>query len=718
MTIKNCFNIITDIIVQGPEIAPVTYKGLGPDASYSSAEILLQANRKFIQEQTINYINYNLVQPQSPTYLAYNKVKCARDTGILIDSIASDLLYTSSTYSQSTFAGLQYYNQGSSNIPTEITTTTAAIKYLGTIAAKIIRNITVSNDAILGITRYTTGTQITSIQPGTLDEVTIINREFDIITTILSGNTTGWTDRVVANGLTSNLIEVQNAYALLQANKTYMQNEVLAYITSPQGLNFKSFTTATCIRDMGYIIDSVSFDLLHGGNRQAIQSGLSYYNQNASSSVIPNETAATVYALAALNSSINKLLTGQTTAPLQKVIKSTSTSTLPATIPSAINGAVGVISNILTSGPAGYAYSPIPLTASTSTATIISYNIITANRNFLVAEVLQAIDNNFNLGSFTYDQGKCYRDTGLIVDAVSQDILLGGNQKSIEAGLAYWNAGYNYITGQESTTTAAISYINSIAKKIIANTTVTSITGTVSTQIINPFFKYGDNYMAQQAVDRNFGIINSIISNGPSAAPPVYAGSGIFALTGVNGLDVKIAPTITYIGTTTNTGTYVIGLNTSTVGFGVNSTIYFGDTLVFPLQDAQVDTLSLIQTGNPSSWDSRKVDPIGAMGGSLVDGAVISNRSPIQSFVYDAYTQLSQGGRGVRITNNGYAQLVSVFTIFSSVGVQVDTGGIASIVNSNANFGDLCLVAKGYGKRSFSALSIIQPTGLIHSVLG
>jgi hypothetical protein len=90
------------------------------------------------------------------------------------------------------------------------------------------------------------------------------------------------------------------------------------------------------------------------------------------------------------------------------------------------------------------------------------------------------------------------------------------------------------------------------------------------------------------------------------------------------------------------------------------------------------------------------------MGGSLVDGAVVSERSPIQSFVYDAFTQLPQGGRGVRVTNNGYAQLVSVFTIFCSVGVQCDNGGIASITNSNCNFGDISLLAKGYGPRSFS----------------
>ena len=698
-TINNCFNIITNIIVQGPSIAPPIYKSAGPDAAYASAEILLQANRKFIQEQTINYINYNLIYPRPASYLAYNKVKCARDTGILIDSIAADLLYTSSTYSQSTFAGLQYYNQSSTNIPTEITTTTAAIKYLGTIAAKIIRNITAANDAILGISRYTTGTQITNIQPGTLAQVSVLNSEFNIINKILSGVTTGWTDLVIANGVASPLIEVQNSYALLQANKSYLQQEVLGYIKS---LNFTAFTTATCVRDIGYIIDSVSFDLLHGGNRQAIQSGLSYYNQNPASSAIPNETAATIFALSSLNSSINNLLTGFNIAPLQKVVKPIVPTSLPAAIPVEIARAISTITNILNIGPTGYSYNPIALTASALTDNKVSYDIVSANRNFLVAEVLQAIDNQYNATSFKYDQNKCFRDTGLLVDAVSQDIILGGNQKSIEAGLAYWNGGYNYVAGQESTTTAAINYISTIAKKIIANTAVTSITGTVSTQVINPFFKYGDNYMAQQAVERNFGIITNIISNGPIAAPPLYAGSGIFALTGLNGLDVKISPIITYIGTTTNTGTYLIGLNTSTIGFGFNSTIYFGDTLVFPLQNEQVDALNLVQTGSPSTWNSRKVDPIGGMGGSLVDGSVVSDRSPIQSFVYDAYTQLSQGGRGVRITNNGYAQLVSVFTIFSSVGVQVDNGGIASIVNSNANFGDICLLAKGYGKRAFS----------------
>ena len=91
---------------------------------------------------------------------------------------------------------------------------------------------------------------------------------------------------------------------------------------------------------------------------------------------------------------------------------------------------------------------------------------------------------------------------------------------------------------------------------------------------------------------------------------------------------------------------------------------------------------------SPDTWASRRVDPWGSMGGMLIDGNVVTDTSPIKSFVADAFTQVNQGGRGVRVTNRGYVQLVSVFTIFSSIAVQVDNGGIASITNSNANFGE------------------------------
>ncbi len=697
------FFTITNIINFGPDVAPPVYTSTGPDAAYVSAEILMQANRKFIQEDTVNYIN-NIVKN-----FPYSKIKCKRDTGLIIDSVTLDLLYPTVDSSQSTFAGLQYWNQATytGSISAELTATIAAIDYLKTVSGKIILNITTATDAILGVTRFSTGTQITNLEAATDDEVNYLNNEFDIILDILENGNVGWTDRIIANGSQTNFISPVNAVALLQANKEYLKDEVIAYVnasTSTGGLGFYAFNTATCRRDIGYIIDSVSFDLTHGGNRQAVQSGLYYYGVTATNITIEGQTTATTLAYDRIKAIMPLLVTNTPvpTSPGNTEVQDVSYA--PATVTESVIliRALTTITDIITNGPSVAApASPISLTASSNTNVKKAYDIVVANKEFIKAEVIAYIDNYFNAGNFNYNEEKCYRDVGLIVDAVSQDILLGGNQKSIEAGLSYWNAGFNYVAGQVSTTTAAISHAESIALQIIANTPVTPQTGTEVVQVINPFFQYGGDYMPQQAVSRNFNIIKTIIENGPLYAPPLYAGGGLFALTGLNGSDVKISPRVTSV-RTLSTGTYLVGLNTATVGFGNNATLYFGDILTFPLTASEVEARSIEYTGTATTWNSRKVDPIGSMGGSLVDGAVISERSPIQSFVYDAFTQVNQGGRGVHIKNDGYAQLVSVFTIFCSIGVEVESGGIASIVNSNANFGDICLLARGYGARKFS----------------
>ena len=73
--------------------------------------------------------------------------------------------------------------------------------------------------------------------------------------------------------------------------------------------------------------------------------------------------------------------------------------------------------------------------------------------------------------------------------------------------------------------------------------------------------------------------------------------------------------------------------------------------------------------------------------GNLADG--------LKSMVLDAYTQINQGGIGIHIMNEGYAQLVSLFTICCSYGVLVESGGTCSITNSNSSFGNYGLVASG-----------------------
>jgi len=694
-SIDSSFNTIVTIINNGPDAAPAMYKSGGPDAAFVSAEVLMQANRRFIQEDTVNYVN-NIVKS-----FPYSKIACKRDVGLIVDSIAQDLLYPTTNRSQSTFAGLQYWTQGTytSDILTQIGPTIDAVVYLKELALKIIRNITPADDLV---NRYQFAvTQNTSLEPASAVESKIIAADFDVVLEILRGNKRGWSDRIIPNGNATNLLGIRNAYNLLIANKDYMIAEVIAYINAihPD----ISINTSTYTSDITFVTNSIAFDLVHGGNKQAVQAGLSYY-RSLSTSSIHGQESQTIAAFNRIRSIVGGIMTG---APViastgTKVAQVFSTSTATVSEVSYVQNSISTITDILIFGATiASPLTSIGLTATTVTSVINGFNLLKANRSFIVDDVVRFVDWTYNRGNFDYDEEKCFRDTGLLVDAVSQDILLGGNTKVIEAGLGYWIGNYNYVTGQETTTTMAIAHARDIALQIIANTPVAVQTGTEIAQVINPYFQYGGDYMPQEAVRRGFNTISDIITRGPIYAPPVYMGGGLFSLTGINGADVKISPIVTSV-TTITTGTYLIGLDTPTIGFGNNATLYFGETLVFPLRDSEIEELSLEYTGSTSTWNQRKVDPIGSMGGSLVDGAVISDRSPINSFVYDAFTQVNQGGRGVRITNNGYAQLVSVFTIFCSTGVEVDNGGIASIVNSNANFGNLCLVAKGFGKRTFS----------------
>ena len=75
---------------------------------------------------------------------------------------------------------------------------------------------------------------------------------------------------------------------------------------------------------------------------------------------------------------------------------------------------------------------------------------------------------------------------------------------------------------------------------------------------------------------------------------------------------------------------------------------------------------------------------------------------PFKSFVTDSFTQYNINGVGCSITNEGYAQIVSMFTINNAEGIFCGSGGQCDITNSNSSFGDYGLVADGTGPRQFT----------------
>jgi hypothetical protein len=80
--------------------------------------------------------------------------------------------------------------------------------------------------------------------------------------------------------------------------------------------------------------------------------------------------------------------------------------------------------------------------------------------------------------------------------------------------------------------------------------------------------------------------------------------------------------------------------------------------------------------------------------GMKIDG---KHSAGSKSMVCDSYTQYNQGGIGVSISNDGYAQLVSIFTICDDIAISCYSGGSCDLNNSNASFGNYGLIASGVG---------------------
>jgi hypothetical protein len=88
--------------------------------------------------------------------------------------------------------------------------------------------------------------------------------------------------------------------------------------------------------------------------------------------------------------------------------------------------------------------------------------------------------------------------------------------------------------------------------------------------------------------------------------------------------------------------------------------------------------------------------------GMKIDGSKAIG--PLKSMVVDSYTQYNQGGIGVSITNEGYAQLVSIFTICNDTAIFCGSGAACDLTNSNSSFGNYGLVADGVGPRKYTGI--------------
>ena len=283
-----------------------------------------------------------------------------------------------------------------------------------------------------------------------------------------------------------------DAKFLIDLNKTAIQAAIITFVSK----KYPTFTYSQdlCYRDVGLILDCVTYDITTGTNLSSIAAGLSYFT-NTSASRIDGQETETVDAIEYTNYLVNYVITNSAIPIYEQQFDNSKTSAYleAANITTCIN----TINTTIRTGVA-----PIPVTWSVDAiAAAQASSLLNLNRAYVGKTIINYVDKNFP--GFAYNRYYCERDTGLIIDSIIHDITYGNNLSSIDAGNAYFANGKSIITGQEIPTIAAINYINFLAQNIITNTIA------ITSQAFNPYLSSGKYSLPE--IDRSFDVITKMI---------------------------------------------------------------------------------------------------------------------------------------------------------------------------------------------------------------
>lgn len=518
------FTTIADIIRYGSSAAPALIPPSGPVAGTDDAVALIEFNRSFIQDATIQYVNQNFPR------LAYNQAKCFRDVGYILDGVIYDMY--EGTNLSAINVGNSYFYGVSSYVEGQQVETAAAILFVNSLVQYIITNRIYPWYS----QRFDDTKTLGQAQSGN------INSSYNTITSIIRNGIASLPPPVTYTVTTG----ISDAVNLITINKPFIQKTVVNYVDK----TFPGFAynKDLCYRDVGYILDAIVNDVTNSNNLCAIWAGKQYYNGNNTSRIVGQEVQ-TIAAINYANFLTQKVITNtiavtsQSYAPflssgylavndinrsfdnITKIILTSEIPALQKTIPDPSNADlastyiesdINTITTILCSR-GGSIPALIP-PGSPYPGAVDAANLLDINKEYIKRMVKLFLDKTYP--SFRYNVGTCLRDVGLIVDCVRYDLLNGTNLSAISAGQSYLDGqGGTIIGGQEGPTIAAINFINTAAQVIIKNK-IQPIFG----QYFNNTYLNGND--VSNEVDNAFTLISNTILSGIGTwtpTPPTFS---------------------------------------------------------------------------------------------------------------------------------------------------------------------------------------------------
>ena len=522
------FNEVLDIIQNGVVSTDTSADTLvfpaptGSTTALQNAALQIQNNRDFLAAEAVSYIENNYVS------FAYNQAKCERDVGLILDAVALDVAL--GTNYNSVTAGLAYQRASSSELQdNQKIQTLAAMREL---KKQIV---------LLGLSDVAQARA-----EAAMDEI------IDILDNgVLSTDTSA--DALVFPAPTGGSADRTNAKDQLIANKDFIVAEITAWIA----VNYPALTydVTKCERDVGYIVDALCHDILYGGNSASIIAAESYF-VGAVSQLGSGQAAATAAAFNRLQDIVGDIVIEAGVVKSAGNIENQDFAGTGASSTEAddIEGLVQIIVDVIDAGNiSGLPSTVLPSVIWATDDLEEAYNLIKGNKVDIQAEIISFITDNFQ--SFTFDSTKCLRDTKYIVDAITYDVLYGGNSATYEAANAYWVGATTQVAGQQQETADALSWVSTIIENVILDTAVADPEQAVETQNTTAGAGSASEVTSAQSL---LQIIQNVITDGVDNLPTKTYPSISWATAGIQTAVGNLASekstiiddTISYIGTT------------------------------------------------------------------------------------------------------------------------------------------------------------------------
>ena len=393
---------------------------------------LIKANKLFIQSESIAFVNVKYPN------LDYSESKCYRDLGYIIDGVATDLLYGGNERSRKNADYYYEFPSQANGSGSQVVETVEAIKYAARITtASISSTLIAAPSTILNTLaniKVTNTNQYISASSATSTEATILSASIAIVTNII---TNGTGSAIVSASLSlptsSYTTPVSNdnrwiAYGILKNNIPFIQDETIAYLSS--SWSTASYDESKCRRDVGLIISGAAEDLVFNSNSASVVNGRFYYD----------------YPSQAQGAQLNQTLDGINYASklAQKVIQNVTYVTASAVVSA-------------------------------------SYALIRKNKEFIQNETIAYLSSSWSTAS--YIESTCKRDVGHIIDAVSTDLLYGGNERSTNAGVFYYLYPSQAQGSQLQPTLTGVKYAGQTSKNVAASLTFVTASQLVSASV-------------------------------------------------------------------------------------------------------------------------------------------------------------------------------------------------------------------------------------------